>query len=232
MIAREIASISTKLDLTTIEVKNNWTRIDELSSSLMAMELMSGRKQIEELKAGLSKLKDENRFAVNYNNTRRARALFSSYGYNQLLSLLDKQTSCIISFIKESPAYDIEYSAINVKYIRALEDRFPTVRDLALASYCELISTHGVGEVTITKIKNRFKELNLPTVFIDDSTMSKRDVYEKTMNEHMNNANGFKVPYAICGKRGSVYKPVHYNQYINYYLSEQFDEDGNPVVNR
>lgn len=232
VIKREIVSISTRLDLTSIEVKNDWARIDELSSSLIAMELMSGRKQIEDMKASLSKMKDENRLAVNYNNMRREKVLFASYGYNQIFSLLDKQTSCIISFIKESPAYDMDYSALNIRYVRALEERFPTVRDLALASYCDLMSTNGVGEATITKIKNRFNELNLPTVFIDDGSMSKRDVYERTMNEHMNNANGFKVPYAICGKRGSVYKPVHFNQYTNYYLFEPFDEDGNPVVNR
>lgn len=232
VITREIVSISTRLDLTSIEVKNDWARIDELSSSLIAMELMSGRKQIEDMKASLSKMKDENRLAVNYNNMRREKVLFASYGYNQIFSLLDKQTSCIISFIKESPAYDMDYSALNIRHVRALEERFPTVRDLALASYCDLMSTNGVGEATITKIKNRFNELNLPTVFIDDGSMIKRDVYERTMNEHMNNANGFKVPYAICGKRGSMYKPVHYNQYTNYYLSEQFDEAGNPVVNR
>ncbi|MDH1848000.1 hypothetical protein ACV1EB_12560 [Aeromonas caviae] len=232
VIKREIVSISTRLDLTSIEVKNDWARIDELSSSLIAMELMSGRKQIEDMKASLSKMKDENRLAVNYNNMRREKVLFASYGYNQIFSLLDKQTSCIISFIKESPAYDMDYSALNIRYVRALEERFPTVRDLALASYCDLMSTNGVGEATITKIKNRFNELNLPTVFIDDGSMSKRDVYERTMNEHMNNENGFKVPYAICGKRGSVYKPVHFNQYTNYYLFEPFDEDGNPVVNR
>ncbi|HHP5492950.1 TPA: hypothetical protein ACSCYS_003347 [Aeromonas veronii] len=230
VLTKEISSISKRLDLSDVSEKNEWGRIDELSSSLIAMELMSARKQVDEAKYNLVMAKKENRDAVNYNNTRRNNVLFSTYGYKSLLSLMDKQTLSIAAFIKASSAYDIDYSALKIRTIPGLVKKFPTVRELALASYRELISVNGVGDATITKIKNSFSLLNLPTVFIDDDSMNISVVYESTMKEYMINTKEFGVPYAICGESGVSYKPSCFGQYTNFILCNRLNDDTDPII--
>ncbi|MGN5048507.1 hypothetical protein ACTG16_21665 [Aeromonas sp. 23P] len=224
VLAKEISSISKRLDLSDVSEKNEWDRIDELSSSLIAMELMSARKQVDEAKSSLLRAKKENQEAVNYNNTRRNNVLFSTYGYKNLQSLMDKQTLSIADFIKASPAYDIDYSMLKIRTIPGLVKKFPTVRELALASYRDLISVHGVGDTTITKIKNSFSLLNLPTVFIDDDSMNIPVVFESVMKEEMINTKEFRVPYAICGENGVVYKPSCFGKYTNFILCNRIND--------
>lgn len=225
VLIKEISSISKRLDLSDVSEKKEWDRIDRLSSSLIAMELMSARKQVDEAKYKLLMAREENRKAVNYNNTRRSNVLFSTYGYKSLLSLMDKQTLSIAAFIKASSAYDIDYSALKIRTIPGLVKKFPTVRELALASYRDLISVHGVGDATITKIKNSFSLLNLPTVFIDDDRMNIPVVFERAMKEDMINTKEFGVPYAMCGESGWVYKPSYSEQYTNFILCNHFNND-------
>jgi len=228
---KEIRCMLRKLDLTDVTEGGRWNILDELSSSIITMELMSARNEIENIKSQLNIERQCKLKAIQHNNTRRDRAMFSSYGYEKILSLLERQTHSLIRFIETSPAYDIEYSSFGAKTISAIKDRFPTLRDLAQASYCDLISISGVGEATIGKIKNAFDELNLPTVFIHDRTMNERCIFEQTLNEYMIKKEGFKVPYAICGKRGSEYKPVAFKHYSNFELFEKFDGEGNPIRN-
>ena len=229
-LAKGIAMISSKFELSNLSEDSGLQKFDGFTAALITMDHIGFSRENHSLRSANDKMVEELNGISAIHNVNRKKAQFSSFAYDELYKILHEKTEQVIRFIKTSPLYDIQYEDLNLKSTKYLMVKFPSVRELALASYDDLNDTYGVGQSTIISLHKAFEELNLPTVFVTHGNLAIKKFYESEISDSFYRINEFNVPYSICGKRNSTYVSSPYLYYLNFERKDRCDENGTKLA--